>query len=58
MTITKLDPKEVERRAQAQYERDEARKEEFGIKWSSRCEAIKDSYRNAAIKRIALESMA
>ena len=58
MTIAKPCPKEVERRAQAQYERDEARKGQFTIAWSRRCETVKNAYRAAAIKKIAQESMA
>jgi len=56
--MTKPDPKEVERRAQAQYERDEARKGQFGIAWSRRCETVKNAYRDAATRAIAQESMA
>ena len=58
MTTTKPCPKEVERRAQAQYERDEARKGQFTIAWSRRCETVKNAYRAAATRTIAQESMA
>ena len=58
MTIAKPCPKEVERRAQAQYERDEARKGQFTIAWSRRCETVKNAYRDAATRAIAQESMA
>lgn len=54
MTITKPDPKEVERRAQSEYEK-------YGstiVSWVDRSETIKDAYRKVARRAIAQESMA
>lgn len=53
MTITKPDPREVERRAQLQYEKHSSRI----VSWADRSESIKDAYRNAARRAIAQESM-
>jgi hypothetical protein len=54
MTITKPDPKEVERRAQADYEKHSSRI----VSWVDRCETIKEAYRKVARRKIAQESMA
>jgi hypothetical protein len=57
MTITKPCPKEVERRAQAEYERD-AQKHGSSVTWARRCETVRNAYRAAVTRAIAQESMA
>jgi hypothetical protein len=57
MTITKPCPKEVERRAQAQYELDTLKHRYPQIAWSRRCETVRNAYRDAATRAIAQESM-